>query len=135
LGIAPLVARHYRYQFLFSFLIWTLALAIFILCGSFLPVSRFTDTLQLNYFKPKDRLNSFKTCRVLKVVYVFIPKLDLTLDVVVLFVLAVVSIIGAIYFVMLYIVANVPYSFIIARAFIVISILMVGTRVTYVDPL
>jgi len=71
----------------------------------------------------------------LKVVYVFIPKLDLTLDVVVLFVLAVVSIIGAIYFVMLYIVANVPYSFIIARAFIVISILMVGTRVTYVDPL
>ncbi|XP_016943377.3 protein lifeguard 2 [Drosophila suzukii] len=87
LGIAPLVARHYRYQFLFSFLIWTLALVIFILCGSFLP-------------------------------------LDLTLDVVVLFVLAVVSIIGAIYFVMLYIVANVPYSFIIARAFIVISILM-----------
>ncbi|XP_016957270.1 uncharacterized protein LOC108029500 [Drosophila biarmipes] len=87
LGIAPLVARQYRYQFLFSFLMWTLALALFIVCGSFLP-------------------------------------LDLTLDVVVLFVLAVVSIIGAIYFVMLYIVANVPYSFIVARAFIVISILM-----------
>ncbi|EDX06887.1 uncharacterized protein LOC27207670 [Drosophila simulans] len=87
LGIAPLVALHYKYQFLFSFLIWTVALALFILCGSFLP-------------------------------------LDLTLDVVVLFVLAVVSIIGAIYFVMLYIVANVAYSFIIARCFIVISILM-----------
>jgi len=50
------------------------------------------------------------------------------LDVVVLFVLAVVSIIGAIYFVMLYIVANVAYSFIIARCFIVISILMVSTE-------
>ncbi|XP_039484531.2 uncharacterized protein LOC120447149 isoform X2 [Drosophila santomea] len=87
LGIAPLVVRHYKYQFLFSFLIWTLVLALFIVCGSFLP-------------------------------------LDLTLDVVVLFVLAVVSIIGAIYFVMLYIVANVAYSFIIARGFIVISILM-----------
>jgi len=47
---------------------------------------------------------------------------------VVLFVLAVVSIIGAIYFVMLYIVANVAYSFIIARCFIVISILMVSTE-------
>lgn len=45
-----------------------------------------------------------------------------------LFVLAVVSIIGAIYFVMLYIVANVAYSFIIARCFIVISILMVSTE-------
>ncbi|EDW90657.2 uncharacterized protein LOC6529999 isoform X1 [Drosophila yakuba] len=87
LGIAPLVVRHYKYQFLFSFLIWTLVLALFIVCGSFLP-------------------------------------LDLTLDVVVLFVLAVVSIIGAIYFVMLYIVANVAYSFLIARGFIVISILM-----------
>lgn len=50
------------------------------------------------------------------------------MDVVVLFVLAVVSIIGAIYFVMLYIVANVAYSFIIARCFIVISILMVSTE-------
>ncbi|KAI8037462.1 uncharacterized protein LOC128255315 [Drosophila gunungcola] len=87
LGMAPLIVRHYKYQFLFSFLIWTLVLAVFIVCGSYLP-------------------------------------LDLTLDVVVLFVLAVVAIIGAIYFVMLYIVANVPYSFIVARGFIVISILM-----------
>ncbi|XP_017040881.1 uncharacterized protein LOC108087823 isoform X1 [Drosophila ficusphila] len=87
LGMAPLIVRHYRFQFMFSFLIWTIVLAIFIICGFCLP-------------------------------------LDLTLDVVVLFVLAVVSIIGAIYFVMLYIVANVPYSFLIARAFIVISILM-----------
>ncbi|XP_070070113.1 uncharacterized protein [Drosophila takahashii] len=87
LGMAALVVRHYKYQFLFAFLLWTLALALFIVCGSCLP-------------------------------------LDLTLNVVVLFVLAVVSIIGAIYFVMLYIVANVPYSFIVARCFIVISILM-----------
>ncbi|XP_016988888.1 uncharacterized protein LOC108051324 [Drosophila rhopaloa] len=87
LGMVPLIVRHYRFQFLFSFIIWALVLVLFIACGSFLP-------------------------------------LDLTLDVVVLFVLAVVSIIGAIYFVMLYIVVNAPYSFIIARCFIVISILM-----------
>ncbi|XP_017077161.1 uncharacterized protein LOC108111967 [Drosophila eugracilis] len=87
LGMAPLITHHYTYQFLFSFFIWTVALALFILCGSCIP-------------------------------------LDLTLDVVVLFVLAVVSIIAAIYFVMLYIVINAPYSFIVARFFIVISILM-----------
>ncbi|KAH8353956.1 hypothetical protein KR067_006196 [Drosophila pandora] len=87
LGMAPLIARQYRYQFLFSFLIWTIVLILFILIGTFLP-------------------------------------LDLTLDVVVLFVLAVIAIIGAMYFLMLYIVFNMPYSFIIVRIFIVISIWM-----------
>lgn len=115
LGIAPLVARHYKYQFLFSFLIWTVALALFIVCGSFLPVRR----VHMKAIWFKSEASHF---------YCYPLKLDLTLDVVVLFVLAVVSIIGAIYFVMLYIVANVAYSFIIARCFIVISILMVSTE-------
>ncbi|KAH8389931.1 hypothetical protein KR200_004080, partial [Drosophila serrata] len=47
---------------------------------------------------------------------------DLTLNVVVLYVLAVTSIIGAIFFLMLYIVINIPYSFIVVCFFIVLSI-------------
>ncbi|KAH8271510.1 hypothetical protein KR018_002248, partial [Drosophila ironensis] len=57
----------------------------------------------------------------------FVP-MDLTLDVVVLFVLSVISTIGAIYFLMIYIVFNSAYCFWFARAFIIISIWMVGTN-------
>ncbi|KAH8372586.1 hypothetical protein KR009_000141 [Drosophila setifemur] len=106
LGVAPLIVRHYKYQFLFSILIWTMVLALCILIGSFLPVS-WDQNVQ---------------CFIMYIL--FLPKLDLTLDVVVLFVLAMVTIIGAVYFVMIYIVTNAPYSFIIARVFIVISIWM-----------
>ncbi|KAH8279144.1 hypothetical protein KR026_002481 [Drosophila bipectinata] len=53
----------------------------------------------------------------------FLP-LDLTLDVVVLFVIAVISIICAMHFLMFYLVFNMPYSFIVVRIFIVISIWM-----------
>ncbi|XP_030375659.1 uncharacterized protein LOC115624948 [Scaptodrosophila lebanonensis] len=53
----------------------------------------------------------------------FLPH-DLTLDVVVLFVIAVVAIVGAVYFLMLYIVINVPYSFFVHRGFIVLSIVL-----------
>ncbi|XP_064536503.1 uncharacterized protein LOC135427023 isoform X1 [Drosophila montana] len=51
----------------------------------------------------------------------FIPR-DLTLDIVVLVIFGIISIIGAMYFLMLYLVANVPYSFFVYRAFIVFSI-------------
>ncbi|XP_034103833.1 uncharacterized protein LOC117567754 [Drosophila albomicans] len=53
----------------------------------------------------------------------FIPH-DLTLDIVVLVIVGIVSLIGAMYFLMLYIVANVPYSFFVYRGFIVLSILL-----------
>ncbi|KAH8285199.1 hypothetical protein KR054_006147, partial [Drosophila jambulina] len=49
---------------------------------------------------------------------------DLTLNVVVIFVLAVIALIGAIFFLMLYIVINVPFSFICVCFFIVLSICM-----------
>ncbi|EDV95489.1 uncharacterized protein LOC6570540 [Drosophila grimshawi] len=53
----------------------------------------------------------------------FLPR-DLTLDVVVLVIIGIVCIIGAIYFLMLHIVANVPYSFFACRAFLVLSIVI-----------
>lgn len=50
---------------------------------------------------------------------------DLTLDIVVLVVFGIICIIGAMYFLMLHIVANVPYSFIVYRALVVCSIVTV----------
>ncbi|KAM8711148.1 hypothetical protein ACLKA7_000306 [Drosophila subpalustris] len=49
---------------------------------------------------------------------------DLTLDIVVLVIVGIVSLIGGMYFLMLYIVANVPYSFFVYRAFFVFSVLL-----------
>jgi len=53
----------------------------------------------------------------------------LTLDIVVLVIVGIVSLIGGMYFLMLYIVANVPYSFFVYRAFIVFSILLVCMQI------
>ncbi|KAL7735843.1 hypothetical protein ACLKA6_017842 [Drosophila palustris] len=53
----------------------------------------------------------------------FLPH-DLTLDIVVLVIVGIVSLIGGMYFLMLYIVANVPYSFFVYRAFFVFSVLL-----------
>ncbi|XP_026842180.1 uncharacterized protein LOC113565167 isoform X1 [Drosophila persimilis] len=49
---------------------------------------------------------------------------DITLDIVVLFVLAIVALIGAMYFLMLHIVTNMPYYLLIHRAFVLGSIWM-----------
>ncbi|XP_017958595.1 uncharacterized protein LOC108652909 [Drosophila navojoa] len=51
----------------------------------------------------------------------FIPH-DLTLDIVVLVVFGIICIIGAMYFLMLHVVANVPYSFFVYRALVLCSI-------------
>ncbi|KAH8418572.1 hypothetical protein KR222_002220, partial [Zaprionus bogoriensis] len=53
----------------------------------------------------------------------FLPH-DLTLDIVALVIIGIVCLIGAMYFLMLYIVANVPYSFFVYRAFILVSVLL-----------
>ncbi|XP_022227196.1 uncharacterized protein LOC111077292 [Drosophila obscura] len=53
----------------------------------------------------------------------FLPH-DLTLDIVVLFVLAILALIGAMYFLMMHIVTNMPYSFLIHRGFVLSSIWM-----------
>ncbi|BFG06351.1 uncharacterized protein DMAD_04880 [Drosophila madeirensis] len=87
MGVASLVVRHHKYQFLLSFVIWSVTLGFFLLCGSFLPH-------------------------------------DLTLDIVVLFVLAILALIGAMYFLMMHIVTNMPYSFFVHRGFVVCSIWM-----------
>ncbi|KAH8304457.1 hypothetical protein KR059_010451, partial [Drosophila kikkawai] len=49
---------------------------------------------------------------------------DLTLNVVLLFVLGMMAIIGAVFFLMLYIVINIPYSLIVFCSFILMSIFM-----------
>ncbi|KAH8253707.1 hypothetical protein KR032_006613, partial [Drosophila birchii] len=87
ISVAPLVVRQTFLPFLISFGVWTFALLVFVICGTFI------------------------SC-------------DLTLNIVVLFELGVTAIIGAIFFLMLYIVINIPFSLIVVGFFIVLTICM-----------
>ncbi|KAH8401668.1 hypothetical protein KR009_007219, partial [Drosophila setifemur] len=101
---------------------WLVAILIveFIIIGLFALVVR---------SKWPDMLMWFFICMVLLFMFVLVGSIiphDLTLDVVILFVLAFIFLMITIYFIMLHILIEVPYSFIVFQIFISIIVLLVG---------
>lgn len=106
-GFLIFIVRQYRYQLALEFFIWCFALFIFLIIGSYIPVC-IAENIKIYLF-------SF-----------FFHQHDLTVDIVVIILIGVISFFGATYFLMVYLIINLPYSFFIFRALMVFSILPVS---------
>lgn len=106
IGFVSLVVWQYQYQLALSFALWSIVLMVFLVIGSFIPVCIFEN--------------------IAKYLFCFSHQCDLTLNFVTIVVTGAIAFIGAVYFLMLYVIFNVPFTFFVFRAFMLTSVLWVS---------
>lgn len=106
IGFVSLVVCQYQYQLALSFAIWSVVLFIFLFFGSIIPVCIFEN--------------------IVKYLFCFSHQHDFTVDIITIVLTGAITFIGAVYFLMLYLILNVPYSFFMFRVFMLSSVLWVS---------